>query len=165
MVYTKPETKLFQVLGVISYGSRQQGEGIFHSDSSLDDLLTQAFQAVFTVRGGQVQQADGVLRWKVNSVCVEKLQEGSVDGVGELADLYDVLLILGPLGAKHGPEMLTPDLQHSFVNMNAFAINAEFEVSCFWTVKLFPQSLRNCEEVIVLWNKAEYNKSPFKKHI
>lgn len=51
---------------------------------------------------------DGVLRWKVNSVCVEKLQEGSVDGVRELADLYDLLLILRPLGAKHGPEMLTP---------------------------------------------------------
>lgn len=44
---------------------------------------------------------DGVLRWKVNSVCVEKLQEGSVDGVRELADLYHVLLILCPLGAKH----------------------------------------------------------------
>ena len=51
---------------------------------------------------------DGVLRGEVNGVCVEKLQEGSVDGVGELADLYHLLLILRPLGAKHGPEMLTP---------------------------------------------------------
>lgn len=101
VVYTKPETKLFQVLCVVSDGGRQQGEGVFDSDASLDDLLTQTFQAVFTVRGGKVQQADGVLRWKVNSVCVEKLQEGSVDGVRELADLYHVLLILRPLGAKH----------------------------------------------------------------
>lgn len=110
MVYTKPETKLFQVLCVVSYGGRQQGEGVFDSDSSHDDLLTQTFQAVFTVRGSQVQKANGILRRQVNSVRVEKLQEGSVDGVRELADLYDVLLILRPLGAKHGAEMFTPDL-------------------------------------------------------
>lgn len=60
---------------------------------------------------------DGVLRWKVNSVCVEKLQEGSVDGVRELADLYHVLLILCPLGAKHWAEMLTPtrNKQETFI--------------------------------------------------
>lgn len=51
---------------------------------------------------------DGVLRGKVDSVCVEKLQEGTVDGVRELANLYHVLLILSPLGAKHRAEMLTP---------------------------------------------------------
>ena len=44
-------------LCVISYGGRQQRESIFDSDSSLDDLLTQTFQTVFTVRGGQVQEA------------------------------------------------------------------------------------------------------------
>jgi len=44
-------------LGVVSYGGRQQGEGVFDVDPPLDDLLTQAFQAVLTVRGGQVQQA------------------------------------------------------------------------------------------------------------
>ena len=41
---------------------------------------------------------DGVLWGKVDSVCVEKLQEGTVDGVRELANLYHVLLILSPLG-------------------------------------------------------------------
>lgn len=51
---------------------------------------------------------DGILRRKVNSVCVEKLQEGSVDGVRELVDLDHLLLILRPLGAKHGPEMFAP---------------------------------------------------------
>lgn len=51
---------------------------------------------------------DGILRRKVNSVCVEKLEEGSVDGVRELVDLDHLLLILRPLGAKHGPEMFTP---------------------------------------------------------
>lgn len=51
---------------------------------------------------------NGVLRRKVNSVSVEKLQEGSVDRVGELADLYHLLLILRPLGAEHGSEMLAP---------------------------------------------------------
>lgn len=43
-----------------------------------------------------------------------------------------------------------PDLQHSFVNVNAFALYAEFQISRFWTVKLFPQSLRNSQEVIML---------------
>lgn len=51
---------------------------------------------------------NGVFRWKVNSVCVEKLQEGPVDRVRELADLDHLLLVLCPLGAKHGPEMFTP---------------------------------------------------------
>lgn len=44
----------------------------------------------------------------------------------------------------------TPDLQHSFVNVDVFAINTELEVSCFWTVELFPQSLCNRQEVILL---------------
>lgn len=152
---------------------------------------------------------DGVLRWKVNGVCVEKLQEGSVDGVGELADLYHLLLILRPLGAKHGPEMLTPtrnkrphlhciygwvwkkkcchwfimitfwlclkctwthapDLQHSFVNVNALAVNAEFQIRRFWIVKLFLQSLCNSHEAIMLWNNAEHNNqasSPYSSYV
>lgn len=51
---------------------------------------------------------DSILRRKVNGVCVEELEEGSVDGVRELVDLYDLLLILRPLGAKHGPEVFAP---------------------------------------------------------
>lgn len=50
----------------------------------------------------------------------------------------------------------TPDLQHSLVNVDAFAVDAELEVSRFRTVKLFPQSLRNCQEVIMFWNKAKH---------
>lgn len=56
---------------------------------------------------------DGVLRRQVDSVGVEELQEGSVDRVGELADLDHVLLVLGPLGAKHGTEVLAPGNLHS----------------------------------------------------
>lgn len=51
---------------------------------------------------------NGILRRKVNSVRVKKLQEGPVDGIRELANLYHFLLILRPLGAKHWTEMLAP---------------------------------------------------------
>jgi len=44
----------------------------------------------------------------------------------------------------------TPDLQHSFVNVNTFAFNAELEVGCFWAVKLFPQSLGNSHEIVLI---------------
>lgn len=46
--------------------------------------------------------------------------------------------------------MLTPDLQHSLVNVDAFAVDAELEVGRFWTVEFFPQSLGNSQEVIML---------------
>lgn len=51
---------------------------------------------------------NGVLRREVYGVCVEELEEGPVDRVRELVDLYHVLLIFRPLGAEHGPEMFTP---------------------------------------------------------
>lgn len=51
---------------------------------------------------------DSILRRKVNGVRVEELEEGSVDGVRELVDLDDLLLILHPLGAKHRPEVFAP---------------------------------------------------------
>lgn len=50
----------------------------------------------------------------------------------------------------------TPDLQHSFVNVDEFAVNAEHEVGCFWTIKLFPEGLGYCHEIIVLYNKTKY---------
>lgn len=37
---------------------------------------------------------NSILRWQVNGVCVEELQEGFVDGVGELPDFDYLLLIL-----------------------------------------------------------------------
>lgn len=50
----------------------------------------------------------GVLRQEVHCVCVEELQEGPVDGVGEVLDLDHVLLVLLPLRAEHGAEVFTP---------------------------------------------------------
>lgn len=43
-------------LCIIAHRSRQQGEGIFNSDSPLDDVLAKSFQAVLAVRCGQIQQ-------------------------------------------------------------------------------------------------------------
>lgn len=43
-------------LCIVAHGSRQQGEGVFDGDSPLYNVLTQTFQAVLTVRRGQVQQ-------------------------------------------------------------------------------------------------------------
>lgn len=45
-----------------------------------------------------------------------------------------------------------PDLQHSFVHVNVFAVNAELQVGRFWTVELLPQSLGNSQEVVGLWD-------------
>lgn len=53
--------------------------------------------------------------------------------------------------SKHAHEN-SPDLQHGFVNVDTFAVNAELQVGRFWTVELFPQSLRDSQEVVVLWN-------------
>lgn len=44
-------------LCVISDCSREQRESILHSDSSLDDVLTEPLQSVLTVRCCQVQKA------------------------------------------------------------------------------------------------------------
>lgn len=125
-------------LSVVSNGCRQQGEGVLHGDSLLDELLTQTLQAILTVGRGQIQQAcsrhtktstskhtnqepceqkhkltDGVLGRQVDRVGVEEMQEGSVDRVGELANLDHVLLVLSPLRAKHGTEVLAPINLHS----------------------------------------------------
>lgn len=43
-------------LCIVAHGSRQQGEGVFHGDSPLYDMLAQALQAVLAVGRGQVQQ-------------------------------------------------------------------------------------------------------------
>lgn len=43
-------------LCIVAHSSRQQGEGVFDSDSPLYNVLTQTFQAVLTIRRGQVQQ-------------------------------------------------------------------------------------------------------------
>lgn len=51
---------------------------------------------------------NGIFRWKLNSICVEKLEEGFVDRVRELVNLDYLLLILCPLRAEHGSEMFTP---------------------------------------------------------
>lgn len=58
---------------------------------------------------GSVQLTDGVLWGQVYIVSVEELQEGAVDGVGELVDLNHLLHVLCPVGLEHGAEVFAPD--------------------------------------------------------
>lgn len=50
---------------------------------------------------------NGVLWRKIYGVCVEELEEGPVDGVGELIDLNHLFHIFIPVGLKHGSEVFT----------------------------------------------------------
>lgn len=154
VVHTELEAELLQVLSVVSHGGREQREGVLHGDASLDDVLTQTFQTVLTVRCGQVQQADGVLWGQVYIVSVEELQEGAVDGVGELVDLNHLLHVLCPVGLEHGAEVFTPDLEHGLVYVDVFPVQAELEVGRLRAVELFPQRLGHSQEVIMPWRVA-----------
>lgn len=40
------------------------------------------------------------------------------------------------------------------MNVNAFAIDAELQIGRFRTVELLPESLRNRQEVVGLWNQT-----------
>lgn len=135
MVHTELEAETFQVLCIVAHGGSQQREGVVHGDASLDDVLTQALQAVLAVGRGQVQQTNSVLRRQVYGVGVEELQEGAVDGVGELVDLNHLLHVLVPVGLKHGAEVFTSDLEHRLVDVDVFAFDAELEVGCLRAVK------------------------------
>lgn len=56
-------------------------------------------------------------------------------------------------------ELHSPDLQHRLVDVNALAIDAEFQVGRFRVVELPPQRLRHRQVVVLLWNKADYSHS------
>lgn len=102
-------------------------------------MLTEPLQSVLTVRCCQVQKAYSVLRWQVHCVCVEVLEKGTVHRVRELVYLYHFLHVLIPIGLKHGPEVLAPDLQNSFMDVNIFPINSKLQICSFWTIKFFLQ--------------------------
>lgn len=52
MVHTELEAETLQILCIVAHGGSQQREGVVHGDASLDDVLTQALQAVLAVGRG-----------------------------------------------------------------------------------------------------------------
>lgn len=54
---------------------------------------------------------DGILRRQLHVICVEELQKGAVDWVGELVYFNHFLHVFIPVGLEHGPEVFTPAQQ------------------------------------------------------
>lgn len=54
---------------------------------------------------------NSILRRQLHVVCVEELQEGAVDRVGELIYFDHLLHIFIPVGLEHGSEVFTPTQQ------------------------------------------------------
>lgn len=55
----------------------------------------------------QLALTNGIFWRKIYSVRVEELEEGPVDGVGELIDLNHLFHIFIPVGLKHGSKVFT----------------------------------------------------------
>ena len=72
-------------------GSGVEHGDVIHSDALPNDSLTPPLELKLTVAVGEVQEPDGVLWRKVNSVCVEIEEEGAVDWVAEVADVNTTL--------------------------------------------------------------------------